>query len=72
MYSTFHIFVWELFSRPFFPVRTIFTNTGTGYPGTFENLIRVLECCDAHTLLMKCTHLSVNAYATRQRGRAHS
>jgi hypothetical protein len=24
-----HIFVWELFSRPFFHVRTIFTNNGT-------------------------------------------
>ena len=38
---TFHNFVWELFLRPFFHVRTNFTNTGTGYPGTSEKRVHV-------------------------------
>ena len=53
------------------PVRTIFTNTGTGYLGTFEKEDLVHPGCDARTLSRKCTHLSVNAHADRQRGHAH-
>ena len=48
--------------RTILPVRIV-PNTGTGYPGTFEKEDLVNPGRDSHTLLRKCTHLSVSATA---------
>ena len=65
-------FTMGVLSSSILPVRTIFTNTGTGCPGSFEKEDVVNPGRDAHTLLRSCTHLSVNAYADLHRGHAHS